>query len=169
MATAACVACAMCGTVFDPAETSACASCPLGAGCALACCPACGYSSVDVRRSRLARVATRVAHRAAALRRATSPEPGTTLAETGCGERIRIERLDDLPAWQERQLAAYGIAPGRRVDVVQSSPVVIVRIEHAEVALEPRLARGIQVTRPGECGTADSLDGDVESSDSERM
>lgn len=151
MAAGASVACAMCGTVFDPAVTSACASCPLGANCSLACCPACGYSSVDVGGSRLARLATRMAGTVAApFRRNIALEPTGTLADAVGGDGVRIEKLDDLPPWQERRLAAYGIAPGRRVHVVQTSPVVVVRVDHSEVAFERRLARGIHVTRPGE-------------------
>jgi hypothetical protein len=50
------VSCALCGHRFDPGEHAACRGCPLGSGCALSCCPACGFSTADPARSRLLRV-----------------------------------------------------------------------------------------------------------------
>ncbi|HWB69906.1 MAG TPA: hypothetical protein VG518_08000 [Solirubrobacterales bacterium] len=47
------LACPMCGHRFDPATHLACGACPLSGGCALACCPRCGFSSADPGRSRL--------------------------------------------------------------------------------------------------------------------
>lgn len=49
------VACAMCGHRFDPAAHAACQGCPLSSGCALSCCPACGFSTADPARSWLVR------------------------------------------------------------------------------------------------------------------
>ena len=51
--------CSMCGHHFDPAEHSACQSCPLQTGCTLVCCPKCGYETVDVNQSMLARLVGR--------------------------------------------------------------------------------------------------------------
>lgn len=51
--------CTMCGHRFDPVEHSACQSCPLQKGCMLVCCPKCGYETVDVEQSALARLAAR--------------------------------------------------------------------------------------------------------------
>jgi rubredoxin len=53
------ITCPMCGHVFDPDEHIACLACPLHKHCHLACCPVCGYSSIDPRRSVLAQVAAR--------------------------------------------------------------------------------------------------------------
>ncbi len=49
------VACPMCGSRYDPAENAACRGCPLNSGCALSCCPGCGYSSADPSQSLLLR------------------------------------------------------------------------------------------------------------------
>lgn len=61
---------------------------------------------------------------------------------------MRIEGVEGLPAWQERQLAGYGVARGREAEVVQTSPVIVVRVDHVELAFERRIARGIQITEP---------------------
>ncbi len=41
------VSCPMCGCRYDPREHTACAGCPMNLGCALSCCPRCGFSSAD--------------------------------------------------------------------------------------------------------------------------
>ena len=141
-------ACAMCGSDFDPARASGCASCPLGAHCSLSCCPVCGYSTVDLRRSKLAAAASRLAGALGQARSKAGHRRGATLADTTPGEQACIDQLDELPVWQRNQLAAYGLAPGRSVDVLQTAPVVIVRIDHTELALECAIARSIQIARP---------------------
>jgi len=47
------ITCPMCGHTYDPAMHQACRTCPLNRGCTLACCPACGYETVDPNRSTL--------------------------------------------------------------------------------------------------------------------
>ncbi|MFN2195935.1 MAG: hypothetical protein ACK2UW_07405 [Anaerolineales bacterium] len=47
------ITCPMCGHTYDPALHQACRTCPLNRGCTLACCPACGYETVDPNRSTL--------------------------------------------------------------------------------------------------------------------
>jgi len=54
------IACTMCGHHFDPREQAACGGCPLNAGCALVCCPACGFGSADPERSTLVRAYRRL-------------------------------------------------------------------------------------------------------------
>ena len=39
-----------------------------------------------------------------------------------------------------------GLAPGRRVSVLQTAPVAVVRVEHLELALETALTRAIAIT-----------------------
>jgi hypothetical protein len=53
-------ACAMCGRRYDPTAHAACAGCPMNLGCALACCPHCGFSSADPARSVLVRAFERL-------------------------------------------------------------------------------------------------------------
>jgi Fe2+ transport system protein FeoA len=93
------------------------------------------------------RLASRLTGRLRRLgrRRATAPGAGT-LDRSGPGARLVVERLDELPDWQAHRLESYGLAPGRAVDVVQTSPVVIVRVDHVELVLERQVARLIRVT-----------------------
>jgi len=46
----------MCGHIFEPAENTSCAGCPLQKGCQLVCCPVCGFEMVDPQQSVLARL-----------------------------------------------------------------------------------------------------------------
>ena len=45
------VRCALCGHVFDPAALACHPACPMHAGCAVICCPQCGYQMVNEARS----------------------------------------------------------------------------------------------------------------------
>ena len=57
--------CAFCQTEFDETALTCAAGCPLAAvqGCALICCPHCGYQMVDERKSAAARLLRRVLER----------------------------------------------------------------------------------------------------------
>lgn len=71
--------CPMCGHRFEPeAEQSPCSRCPLHrSGCAaLACCPVCGYTVVDVRRGWLS---ARVARWLSVSFQSSNPEPAVTV------------------------------------------------------------------------------------------
>jgi Fe2+ transport system protein FeoA len=142
--------CPICGFAFDPSENPSCPSCPLAAGCTAACCPNCGHDTVDPGRSRLVALATRLAR---ALRRGPSVAPApaiapgrTTLAQLAPGGTALISDLDGLDVSWREHLQAYGLVPGRNVDVVQQAPVTVVQVDHTNVALERRLARGIGIT-----------------------
>ena len=96
----------------------------------------------------------RLARAAAALAgpRRTPTVTGTALAQAAPGSQATIETLERVPLRQREQLLAYGIAPGRVVDVLQIRPVTIVRVEHAELAFETTLSRAIGIASPPEGG-----------------
>jgi hypothetical protein len=52
--------CALCGHAFEPRPRDACAGCPLGARCAVTCCPRCGYSAPLPESSTLVRLIDRI-------------------------------------------------------------------------------------------------------------
>ena len=54
--------------------------------------------------------------------------------------------LPGLSPERQAHLLAYGLAPGYWVQVIQHSPVTVVRIEHTELALEAGLACQVQVS-----------------------
>lgn len=70
-----------------------------------------------------------------------------TLADTPAGQRVCLRGFSSsLPAERLSHLLAYGLAPGRWVQVIQHEPVTVVQVEHSELALENDLARQIEVT-----------------------
>ena len=73
-------------------------------------------------------------------------EGGTTLAEVPAGCKVQVLAFsEDFPADRRAYLQAYGLVPDYWVQVLQHSPVTIVRLDHLELALENELARGIKV------------------------
>lgn len=66
--------------------------------------------------------------------------PGGRAMVVGFCERMNPER--------RAHLQAYGLAPGRAVQVVQQSPVTVVQVDHTELALEVGLACGVYVNEP---------------------
>ena len=65
------------------------------------------------------------------------------------GGRAVVLDLDDVPLGQREQLQAYGVAPGRTVDVLQTRPVMVVRADNAEIAFEAAVAGGVRVEVTG--------------------
>jgi Fe2+ transport system protein FeoA len=139
--------CPMCGLRFDTAGQQACGACPLHRHCSLICCPGCGYTMVDTAQSWLARAWTSAL--AWVRRAAADTQPPTaarsTLAAVPPGGLARVAGFGGLAAGQREQLQAYGLMPGRSVRMIQRTPVVIVRIDHTEIALEYELACGVRV------------------------
>lgn len=145
--------CSMCGHVYDPAGAQACAACPLHTGCAMTCCPACGYTAVDPNRSALARwFAGIFGGHTTAGRTGTQgtewdgPRPDRLLAELSPGDEARVVDFEGAAADRRGQLQAYGLVPGRRLRVVQQRPVTVLLVDHTELAIEGDLARGIRCT-----------------------
>lgn len=70
----------------------------------------------------------------------------TRLNEVAAGSIAQVVELDDsISTWRER-LQAYGVAPGRRIEVVQHNPVTVVRVERTDIAFEAKIAGGILVS-----------------------
>lgn len=149
--TQALIRCPMCATEFDPSGRSACQSCPLNSGCQMTCCPHCGYTTVDPGQSRLARWASglfngrRRKGRRGRRRRHGRAAGGLTLADAEVGDTVEIVTLIGLPLGKRQHLQAYGVSPGTQVEILQQSPLTILRSENTELALERWLARGILV------------------------
>ncbi len=57
--------CPLCGFEYDETALDCHAACPMAQGCAIVCCPNCGYQSVDESKSALAKL----------LRRLLKPSP----------------------------------------------------------------------------------------------
>ena len=142
--------CAMCGFEFDPTGLVCHAACPLGAHCAVICCPHCGYASVDPGRATSVRWLSRLfGHRTAP--EAPEPDaapPGVPLLSLALGTEAAVVAVGaGLPAARQA-LSEYGLAPGARVRLRQRRPEPIVQVGETEIALERRVARTIYVAPP---------------------
>ena len=141
--------CPLCGHGFDPAAHLACQTCPLHSGCHLICCPSCGHTTVDQGQSRIVRWISSWFERTAAPQdqpaRPQASAVASSLADVPVDQQARVVNVGALPTTQREQLHGYGILPGRVLRVVQRSPLVVVQIEHAELALETEVARAVRV------------------------
>ena len=117
-------------------------------GCNLVCCPACGYQTVDPQRSKLVRLVRYFLALKTSAKHASSGKDETTLAEVSPGSKAEVIGFsEEFPPDQRAYLQAYGLVPNHWVQVVQHSPVTIVRLDNLELALESDIARGIQVQK----------------------
>ena len=135
------MACPLCGTRFDPEVEVACGNCPMHGACTLSCCPECGYTTVDVGRSRAVGWIGRVFPS-----RKVPAESETTLESALIGDDVVIGAFAEAMTTGHRELLrAYGLEPGRTVRIEQHAPVTVVRVDQTEVALEADLARLILI------------------------
>ena len=140
------IQCSMCGQRFDPELHLACQACLLHSGCNLVCCPACGYQTVDPGRSKMVRLARFFTKLRSSSGSAQDRKDKTTLADVPAGCRAKVVGFSaGFPLDRRVYLQSYGLVLNYSVQVVQHSPVTIVRLDHIELALENDLARGILV------------------------
>jgi Fe2+ transport system protein FeoA len=149
------ITCAMCGTRYDSGGHAACKNCPLHANCSLTCCPACGYTGVDPDGSSLVRLfrplwRRRRWARKGARWRSPPGAGGWHLDQVEPGEKALVAGLNALPPERRRRLEGLGLSCGQTVEVLAQSPVTIVRLGHAQLALAAELSRLIAVDILGE-------------------
>jgi hypothetical protein len=143
------IECGLCGYHYDPDQHIACQSCPLHSGCNLVCCPACGYQTVDPQRSLLVRLASYLPKFRGSAKMQPEAYEGLSLADIPPGEQAELLGYsNDFPADRKAYLQAYGLVVNHQIQVVQHSPVTIIRLDNLELALENDLARGIRVQIP---------------------
>jgi ferrous iron transport protein A len=133
--------CPLCGFPYEPGG-SACRArgCPLaGPGCRTLHCPRCGYTVPDESASVLARWFRRLFP--------ARPVPASgrrTLADLRPGEEAVVEAVEGDPARRAR-LTAQGLAPGVPIALVQRVPSFVLEIGETTLAVERRVAEGIQL------------------------
>jgi Fe2+ transport system protein FeoA len=71
-----------------------------------------------------------------------------TLADIPPGMLVRICDIKKLPVEKRDHLLAFGLTPGRWVEIKQHRPAVVVQVDYTELALEPEVARAITVETP---------------------
>ncbi len=71
---------------------------------------------------------------------------GCTLADVPPGCQARVAGFSgNLKPDRSAYLQAYGLMPGHWVRVVQHSPVMVVQVEHTEIAIEQEMALEVNV------------------------
>jgi len=159
---------------------AACESCPLRRACRYIRCPRCGYENpatpgwiARARGGRAAAVLRRVrmalaeafgrlgggreaeppggsASGGIVLLREDGPGVGPRLSSLAPGARATVEALVDPASREGAALAGLGVLPGASLVVLQRYPAWVVRVDHAELALDDRLAAQVRVRTAAE-------------------
>ncbi len=74
-----------------------------------------------------------------------APTRARTLAQVASGKVAQIAGFDKLSPAHKQHLQAYGLLPGRTVQVIAQKPVTIVLIEQTELAFESEIAGQVLV------------------------
>jgi Fe2+ transport system protein FeoA len=108
----------------------------------MVCCPACGYTTIDTDKTSVGKLALNLTSSEAPQQ---SPMELTTLAEAPKGASVIVVAVENTSGSRPQQMQAYGLAPGRTVQILQQDPVTVVRADHTELALEGDLANKVLV------------------------
>lgn len=77
--------------------------------------------------------------------RAASASRPASLAQARTGAVVRIKGFGQLSPAQRQHLQAYGLLPGRTVQILSQKPVTIVLVEQTELAFETQIASQVQI------------------------
>ena len=67
------------------------------------------------------------------------------LAQTPAGQHVTITGFEQLSPHYRQYLEAYGLLPGRSLQVLAQRPLTIVLVEQTELAFEAEIARKVLV------------------------
>lgn len=143
--------CALCGYKYRPESHNGCISCPLQSECNIICCPECGYTDVDPTKSKVVNwISSNILNS-----RGDEPAhmdlenpPSISVADLPPGTEAIVFSLGGINETRREQLMAYGLAPGRCVQVLQHNPATILKVDQTELAIEDDVARRIIVGDP---------------------
>jgi Fe2+ transport system protein FeoA len=142
------MSCGLCGVSFlEDRGQPACLGCPLARACHYVRCPHCGYENPVVPRwlGGLRRAAALTGGRGAARIGSGMEAEPVTLADLTLGQEATVVGLVEPGSADGRALAGLGVLPGATVAALQRYPAWIVRVDHAEIALDDALASQIRV------------------------
>jgi Fe2+ transport system protein FeoA len=137
--------CPLCGFIFDETEMSCHASCAFNKGCAIICCPNCGYQVTDESKSRLARLARRVFDRRSNVE--VGETPLCQLSALHPGQVGRVVTLQS--STRQEQLNVFGLIPGAQVTLQQKHPAYVIRVGFTELAIDREIADRVVVEVEG--------------------
>lgn len=159
------LACGMCGTRFrEDRGQPACAACPLARACRYVRCPRCGFENpvtpgwmepgvwargMAALRAAWGRTGRRLTGRGSPRARpaAARAAAAADLTDVPAGGVATVVGLADTSGSHARALAGLGLLPGAEIEVVQRFPAWILRVDHAEIAVDGDLARQVRVRR----------------------
>ena len=75
----------------------------------------------------------------------TETESSHTLAQVRSGSTVTIQGFDGIVPAHRQHLQAYGVLPGRSVQVLSQRPVTIILSEQTELAFENEIASQVLV------------------------
>ena len=144
------IKCALCGCEFDEQALACHSQCPMSNGCAIICCPNCGYQVVDESKAWGASLIKRALSRlrrtpAKSVPRLTPQLPITTLKDLSPGQTAEVVEIASTDAGRLLKLSALGIAPGSRVKIEQQQPVCIIWVGETQLSLDNEVAREIHL------------------------
>lgn len=76
---------------------------------------------------------------------AQKPDVKKNLAEVKVGTTVKVKGFGLISMIQKQHLQAYGLLPGRTVQVLAQRPVTIILIEQTELAFENQIADQIWI------------------------
>ena len=148
--------CSLCGYEFDEKSLACHSQCPMSDGCAIICCPNCGYQVVDDSKamgvSILRKMLSRWKRRAPSAARNDGDEVRRrthSLDDLLPGESAEVVAISSADEGRLMKLSALGIVPGSRLRIVQHFPVCILWVGETQLSLDSSVAREILVSLPG--------------------
>ncbi len=144
--------CPLCGYEFDESAMQCHASCPMNAGCAMLCCPQCGYQMVDETKTRAAGWLRRLlsgrqkasAPQAESAVRPVAAAPGVRrVSDLKPGQSGEVVAIETRQASRLDRLSALGVVPGSAVVLLQRAPAYILRVGETELTVDEQIAQEI--------------------------
>ena len=141
------IKCALCGYEFDEKAMACHSQCPMSEGCAIICCPNCGYQVVDESKTWGAMFLRKAwARWRSATAKPTPPighSAATPLTGLTAGQSAEVVEIASADAGRLHRLSVLGIAPGSMIRLAQQSPVCIIWVDETQVSLDNDVAQEI--------------------------
>lgn len=78
-------------------------------------------------------------------KKTTAVGKALTLAQAATGKQVTIRGFGQISPAHKQHLQAYGLLPGRKVQILAQRPVTIVLVEQTELAFETVIANNVLI------------------------
>lgn len=75
---------------------------------------------------------------------------GQSITALKAGDKARVVALEGQNAKTIRKLTVFGLLPGMEIEVIQTFPAYVLKIDNTQLALDYEAAFGITVVKLGE-------------------